>query len=91
MALFSGMETVKKIWADGTYKGEEFIQWVKEQFDCVLEVVKKQSAAGKGFEALPRRWVVEHTFVWLDRSHRLSKEYERKPASSAGQVYLASS
>lgn len=90
MALFSKMDTVKKIWADGTYKGEEFIQWVKEQFDCVLEVVKKQNT-GKGFEVLPRRWVVERTFAWLGRSRRLSKEYERKPTSSVGQVYLASS
>lgn len=89
-ALFSKMDTVKKIWADGTYKGEKFIQWVKEQFDCVLEVVKKQNT-GKGFEVLPRRWVVERTFAWLGRSRRLSKEYERKPTSSAGQVYLASS
>ena len=89
-ALFSKMDTVKKIWADGTYKGEEFIQWVKEQFDCVLEVVKKQNT-GKGFEVLPRRWVVERTFAWLGRSRRLSKEYERKPTSSAGQIYLASS
>ena len=89
-ALFSKMDTVKKIWADGTYKGEEFIQWVKEQFDCVLEVVKKQNT-GKGFEVLPRRWVVERTFAWLGRSRRLSKEYERKPTSSVGQVYLASS
>ena len=89
-ALFSKMDTVKKIWADGTYKGEEFIQWVKEQFDCVLEVVKKQNT-GKGFEVLPRRWVVERTFAWLGRSRRLSREYERKPTSSAGQVYLASS
>ena len=89
-ALFSKMDTVKKIWADGTYKGEEFIQWVKEQCDGVLEVVKKKNT-GKGFEVLPRRWVVERTFAWLGRSRRLSKEYERKPTSSAGQVYLASS
>ena len=89
-ALFLKMDTIKKIWADGTYKGEEFIQWVKEQFDCVLAVVKKQNT-GKGFEVLPRRWVVERTFAWLGRSRRLSKEYERKPTSSAGQVYLASS
>ena len=89
-ALFSKRDTVKKIWADGTYKGEEFIQWVKEQFDGVLEVVKKQNT-GKGFEVLPRRWVVERTFAWLGRSRRLSREYERKPTSSAGQIYLASS
>lgn len=89
-ALFSRISTIKKIWADGTYKGEEFIQWVKDQFDCVLEVVKKKNT-GKGFEVLPRRWVVERTFTWLGRSRRLSKDYERKPTSSAGQVYITSS
>ena len=80
----------EKIWADGTYRGEEFIQWVKDQFGCVLEVVQKKNT-GNGFEVLPRRLVVERTFAWLGRSRRLSKEYERKPTSSAGQVYLASS
>ena len=88
-ALFSKRDTVQKIGADGTYRGEEFIQWVKEQFDCVLEVVKKKNT-GKGFEVLPRRWVVERTLAWLGRSRRLSKEYERKPTSSADQVYIAS-
>ncbi|WP_420872310.1 transposase [Nitrosomonas ureae] len=29
------------------------------------------------FVLLPRRWVVEHTFGWLNHSCRLSKSYER--------------
>jgi putative transposase len=87
-ALFSMVKTVKKIWADGAYKGEEFIKWVKEQFGCVLEVVKKKK--GKGFQVLPRRWVVERTFAWLGRYRRLSKDYERKPTSSSSHVYVAS-
>jgi len=89
-AAFERINTIKKIWADGTYRGQEFIQWVKAQFGCVLEVVQKRNT-GNGFAVLPRRWVVERTFAWLDRSRRLSKEYERKSISSAGQVYLASS
>ena len=89
-ALFSVVDTIKKIWADGAYKGEEFIRWVKEKFDCVFEVVEKKKT-GECFQVLPRRWVVERTFAWLGRSRRLSKDYERKPTSSAGQVYIASS
>ena len=88
-ALFSKRSTLKKIGADGTYKGEELIQWVNDPLGCVLEVVQKNNT-GKGFEVLPRRWVVERTCAGLGRSRRLSKEYERKPTSSAGQVYLAS-
>lgn len=87
-ALFSIVKTLKKIWADGAYNGEEFIRWVKEQFGCILEVVKKKK--GSGFQVLPRRWVVERTFAWLNRYRRLSKDYERKPTSSSSHVYVAS-
>lgn len=41
--LFSLVNTVKKIWADGTYRGEELAQWVKAQFQCDLEVVNKKN------------------------------------------------
>jgi putative transposase len=90
-ALFAVVDTVQKIWADGAYVGEEFAQWVKEQFDCVLEVVAKPKTTVGGFQVLPQRWIVERTFAWLGRSRRLSKDYERKSTSSAGHVYLASS
>ena len=43
-ALFSIVDTIKKIWADGGYKGEEFMQWAKEKFDCIFEVVEKKKA-----------------------------------------------
>lgn len=87
--LFLLMNTVKKIWADGTYAGTELARWVNTQFQCVLEVVNKKKT-GKGFQVLPRRWVVERTFAWLGRSRRLSKDYERNPNSSASMVYVAS-
>lgn len=90
-ALFAVVGTVQKIWADGAYVGEALAQWVKEQFDCVLEVVAKPKTTVGGFQVLPQRWIVERTFAWLGRSRRLSKDYERKPTSSAGHVYLASS
>ena len=88
-ALFSIVKTLKKIGADGGYRGADFIEWVKNQFDCVLEIVKKEENVEE-FHVLPRRWVVERTFAWLSRFRRLSKDYERKPTSSAGQVYVAS-
>ena len=43
-----------------------------------------------GFQVLPRRWVVERTFAWLDRQRRLSKEYELLPQTSEAWIYLAS-
>jgi putative transposase len=44
----------------------------------------------KGFEVLPRRWVIERTLAWLGRYRRLSKDYERLLDSSEGAIYIAS-
>jgi putative transposase len=84
----SAFPTLKKIWADGNYKGQ-FIIYVQEELGAILEQVKR-AAGQKGFQVLPRRWVVERTFAWIDRSRRLSKDYERLPQSSEAMVYLAS-
>ena len=87
--LFLIVHTVKMIWADSGYSGVELLDWVNQQFECILSVVKKKKGT-RGFHVLPRRWVVERTFAWLGRSRRLSKDYERKPTSSKSQVYIAS-
>jgi putative transposase len=78
---------LKKIWADGGYAGA-LVDWVKSVCGWVLEIVKRRDAAN-GFEVLPHRWIVERTLGWLNRSRRLSKNYERLSASSEAMVYLA--
>lgn len=77
----------KLIWADGAY--EDISVWVKKQFGWRLEVVRRPSNA-KGFQILPRRWVVERTFGWLGRYRRLGRDYEHQTLSSEAMVYLAS-
>jgi putative transposase len=42
-----------------------------------------------GFTVLPRRWVVERTFSWIDQNRRLSKGYEKLSATSEAFVYVA--
>jgi putative transposase len=78
---------LQKIWADGGYTGT-LIGWVKEVCHWMLEIVKRSDKA-KGFEVLPHRWIVERTLGWLNRSRRLSKNFERLTASSEAMVYLA--
>lgn len=78
---------LKKVWADGGYAGE-LIAWVKSWTDWLLEIVKRSDTA-VGFEVLPKRWIVERTFGWLNRYRRLSKDYEYLPRSSENMVYLA--
>jgi len=45
----------------------------------------------KGFQVLPRRWVVARTFSWIDKNRRMSKDYERVPESSEAFIYVAMS
>ena len=44
--------------------------------DWTIEIIKRTDTA-KGFEVLPRRWVVERTFAWLGRCRRLAKDWEQ--------------
>jgi len=41
------------------------------------------------FKVLPRRWVVERTFGWLNRYRRRSRDYERQARTGETMVYLA--
>lgn len=43
----------------------------------------------KGFVTLPRRWVVERTFAWLNRNRRISKDFEETIESATVWLYIA--
>ncbi len=82
--LFSRL---RLIWADGGYAGQ-LVEWVKSTFGWVLEIVKRDPGL-KGFQVLPRRWVVERTFGWFNHYRRLSKDYEVLTETSEAMVYAA--
>ncbi|MCE4356670.1 IS5 family transposase, partial [Xanthomonas hortorum pv. pelargonii] len=75
-------ETVKIAFVDQGYTGEEPAQAAKEE-GIELHVIKLQEAK-KGFVLLPRRWVVERSFGWVNRFRRLARDYERLPETLAG-------
>ena len=58
--------------------------WAPQEVQVEPEQIKP-----KGFQILPRRWVVEHTFGWLNTARRLSKDYEYWPASGEAWIYVA--
>jgi putative transposase len=78
---------LKKIFADGGYRGD-LEDWVQVNLQAVLEIVLKLEGQ-KGFQVLPKRWVVERTFAWLTRNRRLARDYERLAASSEAFIYVA--
>jgi len=45
----------------------------------------------QGFVILPRRWMVERTFSWIDQNGRMSKDYERLPETGEAFIYVAMS
>ena len=81
---------LRLLWADGGYGGQPFTDWVRTTFGWIWQVVKR-NADGKGFHVLPRRWVVERTFGWLNNYRRLSKDYEELPKTSETFIYLGMS
>ena len=78
---------LRLIWADAAYSGK-LVAWVLTTCSWTLEIVKRSDDA-KGFQVLPRRWVVERTFAWLGRYRRLSKDYEALPETSEAIIYAA--
>jgi putative transposase len=68
----------RKSWAE---------QWLKEG----VKVDWEKLLAPKGFQVLPRRWVVERTFSWTDQNRRMSKDYERLTETSEAFIYVAMS
>jgi putative transposase len=90
--LLAGLKALlprlKKIWADGAYTGDKLADWCKEQGGWELEIVERDREA-KGFEVLPKRWIVERTFSWLIRNRRLSKDYERLVQTSETFIEVA--
>ena len=70
------LSCVKKFLVDGGYSGERFANQIKEICGAQVEVVKRNELLK--FVVLPRRWMVERLFGWLDKFRRLWKNCERK-------------
>ena len=85
-ALTENWKKVIKIFADSGYRGE-LIEIVKRRFKIELEIIKRNEL--HTFKVLPKRWIVERTFAWIDTNRRNSKNYERLNNTSVAMVHLA--
>ncbi|MBI1837437.1 MAG: IS5 family transposase [Flavobacteriia bacterium] len=77
---------VIKIFADGGYAGK-LIDKIKLAFNIELEIIKRTDLYT--FKVLPKRWIVERTFAWIDTNRRNSKNYERLNETSVAMVHLS--
>lgn len=79
------------VWVDGGYVNSVdagLVGWAHEQENLEIVAVPR-NADVKGFQVLPRRWVVERTFGWLTRCRRLARDYERKTAHAEAMIQFA--
>ena len=78
---------VESVLVDGGYTGEPFADGVMERIEATVEVVKRNEL--HTFAVLPKRWIVERSFGWLDKCRRLWKNCERKLNTSLQMIHLA--
>jgi putative transposase len=82
------LSRMKKVWMDGGYDGEPFTQWALNELGWEIEITHRPEGS-KGFQLVPRRWVVERTFAWICKFRRLSKDYEYLTEASESFIYAA--
>jgi transposase len=80
---------LRHVFADGGYAGAKLQTALAALGTWSLEIVKRSEAA-KGFELLPRRWVIERTLARLNRNRRLAKDFEALIETAAAWLMLAS-
>jgi putative transposase len=81
---------LKKLFADAAYQGPEFHNRLAHMLPYLETEIVKRSDCAKGFEILPKRWIVERTIAWLNRCRRLAKDWENLNRKGLAFLRLAS-
>ena len=81
------LSQLQKVLVDGGYTGIKFANTIKILTGAEVEVVKRNEL--HKFIVMPKRWVVERTFGWLDKCRRLWKNCERKLHNTFQMITLA--
>ena len=77
-----------KILADSGYRGN-LADWILDKFGWELEVVLRPDECPSKFKVLPKRWIVERFFAWLENFRRLTIDYEYNADTAVAMVQLA--
>jgi transposase len=86
--LRSKFPRLRHVFADRIYRGNQLINALAHRGPWTIEIVERPQGV-KGFQLLPRRWVVERTFAWCGRCRRLSKDFKGSAATEAAWLLVA--
>jgi putative transposase len=86
--LRSHWPKLRHVFADRIYRGPQLLHALSDCGPWRIEIVERPKGV-KGFQLLPRRWVVERTFAWLGRCRRLAKDFEGAPATEVAWLLIA--
>jgi transposase len=83
------LKQVKRLLCDGGYTGEPFAQDVRTTLgeSVTVQIAKRNEL--HTFKVMPKRWIVERSFAWLEKNRRLWKNCERKLNTSLQFIHLA--
>lgn len=79
---------LRHVFADRVYRGKQLVNALSHCGPWTIEIVERPTGV-KGFQLLPRRWVVERTFAWFGRCRRLAKDFEGSAATEVAWLLVA--
>lgn len=83
-----GFPKLRHVFADRVYRGRQLANALSHCGPWTIEIVERPAGV-KGFQLLPRRWVVERTFAWFGRCRRLAKDFEASQATEVAWLLVA--
>lgn len=83
------LSRLQSLLCDAGYIGRPFAQGVQQILGGHVTVQIAKRSELHTFKVMPKRWVVERSFAWLDKNRRLWKNCERWLNTSLQFVHLA--
>ena len=80
--------TLRALFADGGYSSGKSEQAMRDRSLDIDPIIVSKPKGSKGFAVLPRRWMVERSFAWLNRCRSLAKDFERTISSAKAWILL---
>jgi transposase len=84
---YFNLSTAIVVLGDGAYEGDDLAAQIKELVGAKVEIAKRSEL--NTFVVIPRRWIVERSFGWLDKCRLLWKNCQRYLESTLNVVKLA--